>query len=120
MSFWRLITVNSPLRRGTLAAATAVTVFATILFGATSSEARSGKPEWVGTWSTALTAASLGDTGGSRTGFNNQSIRMIVRTSVGGERVRVRLSNAFGVQAVTVGHATVGLPAAHASADLQP
>src|SRR5258708_7856165 len=28
-------------------------------------------------------------------GFNNQTVRMIVRTSLGGNRIRVHLSNAF-------------------------
>jgi len=34
-------------------------------------------------------------TAGAR-GFNNQTVRMIVRTSIGGRRLRVNLSNAFG------------------------
>ena len=36
---------------------------------------------------------------------NNQTIRMIVRTSIGGKRARVKLSHAFGTTAVTVGAA---------------
>jgi len=100
--------VKSPLRRGTLAALTVATVTASLLFGATSSQATLvPQPSWVGTWAAALTTASLGNSGGSLTGFNNESVRMIVRTSVGGDKVRIRLSNAFGAGPVTVGHATV-------------
>ena len=39
------------------------------------------------------------------TALANQTVRMIVRTSIGGRRVRVKLSNAFGSSAVTVGAA---------------
>ena len=43
-------------------------------------------------------------------GFNNQSVRMIVRTSISGESVRIRLANTFADRHVTVGHVTVALP----------
>src|ERR1017187_2611264 len=39
--------------------------------------------------------ATTAQTIGAR-GLNNQTVRMIVRTSVAGRRLRVRLSNAFG------------------------
>jgi hypothetical protein len=35
-------------------------------------------------------------------GFDNATLRLVVHTSVGGDRVRVRLSNAYGTQAVEV------------------
>ncbi len=78
------------------------------------------KPRWTGTWATALTAPSLANTGGSLAGFNNQSLRMIVHTSVAGEKVRVRLTNEFGTQAIRVGHATIGIPAAPGSPEIVP
>jgi lysophospholipase L1-like esterase len=37
--------------------------------------------------------------------FNNQTLRQVVRTSIGGTRVRVVLSNAFGTVPLTVGAA---------------
>jgi lysophospholipase L1-like esterase len=40
-------------------------------------------------------------------GVSNQTIRMVVRTSLGGSRVRVRLSNAFGAATVTLGSAAI-------------
>jgi lysophospholipase L1-like esterase len=43
------------------------------------------------------------------THFINQTLRQIVRTSVGGSRVRVVLSNAFGNAPVTIGAAHVAL-----------
>jgi lysophospholipase L1-like esterase len=41
------------------------------------------------------------------TTLSNQTVRMILRTSVAGRRVRVKLSNAFGMPAVVVGGAHV-------------
>ncbi len=41
--------------------------------------------------------------------IHNQTVRMIVRTSIGGHRVRVQLSNAFGTTALRIGAAHVAL-----------
>src|SRR5688572_22524030 len=49
---------------------------------------------WVGTWGVAL---HRGDES-----FERQTLRQIVRTSIGGQAVRVRLSNEFGEQPLTV------------------
>ncbi|MFD2795398.1 SGNH/GDSL hydrolase family protein [Promicromonospora vindobonensis] len=61
------------------------------------------RPTWVGTWS----AAPNGGTG--TTGYAGFTIRNLVHTSVGGDRVRVKLSNAFGTEPVLVEHTTVGI-----------
>jgi lysophospholipase L1-like esterase len=41
--------------------------------------------------------------------FNNQTIRQTVRVSLGGDRLRVVLSNAFGTQTMTIGAAQVAI-----------
>lgn len=41
--------------------------------------------------------------------FENQTVRMVVRTSVGGSQVRVQLSNAFGASALHIGAAHIAL-----------
>ena len=41
--------------------------------------------------------------------FTNQTLRQIVRTSIGGSKVRVVLSNAYGTVPVTIGGAHVAL-----------
>jgi lysophospholipase L1-like esterase len=41
--------------------------------------------------------------------FNNQTVRMVVRTSVGGSRIRVELSNAYGTAPLMIGAAHVAL-----------
>lgn len=41
--------------------------------------------------------------------FNNQTVRMVVHTSIGGRRARVQLSNAFGTAPLKIGAAHVAL-----------
>ena len=41
--------------------------------------------------------------------FRNQTVRMVVRTSIGGRRARLQLSNAFGTAPVIVGSAHIAL-----------
>jgi lysophospholipase L1-like esterase len=60
---------------------------------------------WVGTW-TAAPAPAEG------VAFNNITLRMNARVSLGGKVIRVRLSNAHGTRPVVVGAAHVGLRAA--------
>jgi len=102
------------------AAAAAVVVSSIVFTTSGSSAAVNPLIGWAGSWSTGLIASSPLDTGGSLTGFNNESIRMIVHTSLGGNSLRLRLSNEFGTGPITIGHATVALPASSAtgSADL--
>ncbi|HSR99952.1 MAG TPA: SGNH/GDSL hydrolase family protein [Kofleriaceae bacterium] len=54
---------------------------------------------WVGTWATAPVSQPPGAT----VNINNQTLRQIVHISVGGERVRVKLSNAFGTVPLIIG-----------------
>lgn len=57
-------------------------------------------PGWVETWA----ASPLS---GDTTSFNNQTVRNIIYTSVSGSEARIRLSNSFGTQAVTIGATSV-------------
>src|ERR1019366_2344632 len=88
-----------------------------------------GQERWVATWATAQTlvrqaparpGATPADSPASPAttpqeiaarGFNNQTVRMIVRTSIGGRRLRVRLSNAFGGAPVVLGTAHLAIRA---------
>jgi lysophospholipase L1-like esterase len=71
---------------------------------------------------TLLTATATAADGGWRTAWSSapdsagpalpaQTLRQVVRTSTQGTRVRIRLSNLFGTQPLTVGAAHVGLSA---------
>jgi lysophospholipase L1-like esterase len=57
---------------------------------------------WVGSWTTAPAPAE-------GAAFANHTLRMNARLSLGGARLRVRLSNAYGQNKLLVGAATIGL-----------
>ena len=63
-----------------------------------------GEIHWVGTWATSPQSTNA-------VTFSNQTLRMIVRVSVGGEKVRVRFSNAYGTQPLVIGAAHIALRA---------
>ena len=72
-----------------------------------------GGARWVTTWHTAVVPraplpAQQGQ-GQPPLNFNNQTLRQIVHVSVGGDRIRVVLSNAFGTEPLAVGAAAVAL-----------
>jgi lysophospholipase L1-like esterase len=69
---------------------------------------------FVASWSAAPMADGTTLTGPSRS-FDDQTVRQIVRLSVGGARVRIRLSNLFGAAPLTVGAAHVALSAGGAA-----
>ena len=97
--------------------------------------------QWVATWGTAQQLVRLPPAAGARgaappatpvssppgtparrfpvpreiSSISEQTVRMIVRTSIGGQRVRVRLTNAFGATTVTIGAAHIALRKAASS-----
>src|SRR5436190_13562019 len=91
------------------AAALAVCIFA----GSPPASAQAGRAadHWVGTWATAVVARPQGPPvpGPPVLNFNRQTLRQIVHTSLGGDRVRVVLSNVFGTAPLAVGAANVAL-----------
>lgn len=62
---------------------------------------------FVGMWTASVVPP--GNSGHSRTGFNDQTLRLIVHTSIGGSSVRIRLSNTFGDRPVVFDHAEIGI-----------
>jgi lysophospholipase L1-like esterase len=69
-----------------------------------------GFPAWVGTWAAGTMPGVTTPTCPAGPGsFTNQTVRNIVYPSVGGDEVRVRLSNAFGTAPLTVGDASVAI-----------
>ena len=67
-------------------------------------------PGWVTTWAASPQAPTPLFPNPGNAGFSNQTVRNIVFTSVGGNQIRIRLSNAFGRRAVTIGRVSVGIP----------
>ena len=95
-----------------------------VCLGALTSLQGQGKEHWVATWTTAQPLARYlhvrgGPPPGGRStpakapptaqGFSNQTVRMILRTSIGGARVRIKLSNALDSQPVVVGAAHIAI-----------
>ncbi|MBV9445367.1 MAG: SGNH/GDSL hydrolase family protein [Streptosporangiaceae bacterium] len=60
---------------------------------------------WVATWAASPQVGTPGTL--AATGFDNQTVRNIVFTSVGGDAVRLELTNVFGTSPLQVGHVTV-------------
>ena len=121
-----------------LSIAGGVTLAALLLATQPTVSAQGATDRWVGTWATAAVMRprapqAPGPTGrtapaqaqppqGRRGGanrqlssFRNQTVRQIVRVSLGGERVRVVLSNVFGTAPLTVGAAHIALRATDAA-----
>ena len=105
---------SSLRRRALIVAAATAFVFAG-LSGAPSVFAKdSDDGHWVGTWSASpMSADSV--PGSTNNGFSNQTLRHITHVSIGGDRVRVRLSNAYGTQPLVIGAAHVALHSTAAS-----
>jgi lysophospholipase L1-like esterase len=115
---WRIHRMNISRKwrsRSLIATGLAAAVTATVLVAGAGTGAAAGgggrhdsQREWVGSWAAGVTRGNL--TGGSSVGFTDQSVRMIVHGSVGGSKVRIRLSNVYGEKSVEVGKATVAKP----------
>ena len=58
---------------------------------------------WVGTWTTSPAPSESG------VGFNNHTLRMNLRVSIGGDTLKVRLSNAYGNGKLLISSAYVGI-----------
>ncbi|PGH49442.1 SGNH/GDSL hydrolase family protein [Streptomyces sp. Ru87] len=96
-------------RRGFLVSAIAGALLLTTGYEAPADTGRPGTARsgdgraWVGTWSAAMTTVPESDD----TAFEDQTLRQIVRTGIGGDTLRVRLSNEFGEQPLVIGEARV-------------
>ena len=57
---------------------------------------------WTSTWNAALGyAPAVG-------GWSNQTLRQVIRTSLGGDQLRLHLSNRFATAPAIIGHVTIG------------
>lgn len=73
---------------------------------ASQSPARSG---WVASWAASPMAGTALESAMAYAGFNDQTVRNIIYTSVGGDEFRVQVSNTFGATPLTVGAVSVGV-----------
>ena len=100
-------------RTGRVSKASALATIALVAFGTHRAHAagRCHGMHWVGVWATSPSDA-LGAS------FVDQTLRLVVNPTLGGARVRVRLSNRYGSQAVTFAAATIARRAS--GADVEP
>ncbi|MES1254493.1 MAG: SGNH/GDSL hydrolase family protein [Acidobacteriota bacterium] len=111
-------------RRPIVPSITAALVAAVVLVALAQVRAQqNGRDHWVATWGVSVIgrpAVSPEPPRPPRPGappstafmhFNNQTLREIVRVSLGGSRVRVALSNAFGTAPLTIGAAHLAIRA---------
>ncbi|MER5886906.1 SGNH/GDSL hydrolase family protein [Streptomyces sp. NPDC001941] len=71
---------------------------------------------WTAAWGAAPQSPSTGFTANwSQEGFSHQTVRQVVRVTAAGERVRIRISNAYGTSPLRVTGATVARAAGGAS-----
>src|SRR5882724_11640736 len=81
--------------------------------------AQSQQTSWISTW----TASPQSPRGVMPASFSNLTIRQVARISIGGNKVRIRLSNEFTTKPVLIGAASVGLIGANSditSGSLRP
>lgn len=100
--------------RNTLQMCVTAILLAVTAFSLHAAVGTNGDDQWVATWTAALHQPNPGPPGLTNPGFNNQTLRQIVHTSIGGEQVRVRLST-FGAAAVVIGAAHIALRDADAA-----
>jgi lysophospholipase L1-like esterase len=90
--------INKSRQNTTPAPASLVTLLATMLLGICASRvvAQDQGLPWTGTWAVSPVRDDAGEA------FNQQTLRQIVHTSVGGHRARIHISNLFGTQPLAV------------------
>lgn len=95
------------LRSIALTAVLSVTVTLTAFAaGDSPNKAHAATENWVGSWAT----SPAGPAGAAKQ-YSNQTLRLIVHTSVGGNAVRIKISNTFGTDPLVIGAAHIALRA---------
>ena len=73
------------------------------------------RPDWVASWATALMVPT-GENIAADADLTDATLRQVVRISLGGKQLRVRLSNVFGNAPLTIGAVSIARSANNASA----
>jgi lysophospholipase L1-like esterase len=105
------------------AVAATVAMAATVLVAGVSARAEpppgpaaAASTDWVGTWAT---AAAVPTSGQALAGFTDTTLRQRIHVSVGGDVVRLRLTNVYGTSPLVVRSTTLARPGARPG-DLDP
>src|SRR5580704_16122435 len=92
-------------------AASLVIVISAVLNLIASAQSMTESGHWVSAWSAAVHPPLPFPGLPPSPVFENQTIRMVVRPAIGGTRVRIRLSNAFGTTGLKIASAHIALAA---------
>jgi lysophospholipase L1-like esterase len=100
-------------KRSLLHSFAVVSLFALLLAVSAAGHAQAAQhPQWVGTWAT---SPMLADGGYHVRPFAGVTLREIAHVSAGGAQIRVRFTNEFGLDPLTIGAAHVALSAGGAT-----
>jgi len=80
---------------------------------ASGADADQNAKQWIGTWATAAQPFAPK----SLQTYRNQSLRLIVHTSTGGTKVRIKISNTYGDRPLLIGGAHIARRTAEAESD---
>jgi lysophospholipase L1-like esterase len=100
------------LARGALIAAVTLTVATSTTLHRDLMASALSDGRWVGSWTTATQGVV-----GAPSQYSNRTLRLIVRATVGGNHVRVRLSNELGTQRIVIGAAHIAVRSVAESID---
>jgi lysophospholipase L1-like esterase len=89
--------------RGGILVVAAFVIAAVSLANAAEASANANGQVWIGTWATAAQPAMPG----ALQNFRNQTLRLIVHTSAGGRKARIKISNTYGDQPLVIGGAHI-------------
>ena len=98
------------IRLGLLGTVVLLVVAATMAVFADSrpaAAARHGEDSWVTSWSASPQVAARDTLAAA--GFDDQTVREIISSSVGGDPIRLELTNVFGTAPLRIGHVTVAV-----------
>lgn len=84
-----------------------------------STTAAQDKPHWVASWA-ASQMVPTGENIAPAEDLTDATLRQIVRVTIGGKRLRVRLSNAFGTAPLVISAASIALSADNTSSRIVP
>ena len=86
---------------------------ALVVLGSTGHASDRNDERWIGTWATAAQPARPSPV----QTFRNQTLRLIVHTSVAGTKVRIKVSNTFGDRPLAIGNAHIARRSSGADID---
>src|SRR5690349_21040506 len=66
-------------------------------------QADSGEEHWVAAWATSVQPPNRRSVGPPATGFDGRTLRMNLRSTIGGERLRLKICNTYGNLALNLG-----------------